>query len=113
MNQFTFSGRLTNDPETKRVGDKTLTKFSIAVKRSYSKEVDFMDIETWAKTAENCANFLSKGSHVLVQGRIEKRSYENKEGKKIATTNFVGESVEFLNKVEKKETVPADEEEYF
>lgn len=108
-----MSGRLTNEPDSKKIGDKMLTKFSLAVKRGYGKDVDFIDIETWGKPAENCANFLSKGSLVLVKGRVEKRAYESKEGKKITTVNFVGEEVEFMNKMEKKETVPADEEEYF
>ena len=113
MNQFIMSGRLTNEPETKEVAGKALTKFSLAVKRQYGKEVDFIDIETWSKTAENCANFLSKGSLVLVRGRIEKRAYEAKDGRKITTFSFIGEDVEFMNKVEKKQSVPADDEDYF
>jgi single-strand DNA-binding protein len=113
MNQFMMSGRLTNDPETKQVGDKVLTKFSIAVKRQFGKEVDFIDIETWGKTAQNCANFISKGSLVLVNGRVEKRSFEAKDGRKITTFSFIASEVEFMNKIEKKETVPADDEEYF
>lgn len=114
MNQFVFSGRLTADPQTKKVGEHTLTEFSIAVKRGYGKEVDFFDIQTWRVTAENCAKFLSKGSSVIVMGKVQKRSYENKEGKKVWVTDYIGDNVEFTSIAERKETVPAgDEEEYF
>jgi single-strand DNA-binding protein len=109
MNRFTFTGRLTAEPEHKMVGENDLTKFSIAVGREMSKEVDFMDITTWRKTAKNCASYLSKGSHVLVEGRIEKRSYESKEGKKMTVIDFIGERVEFLNRIEKKQDVIDDD----
>jgi single-strand DNA-binding protein len=111
MNKFMAIGRLTSDPESKTLKDDLVTTtFSIAVEREGSKEVDFLDIVTWRKTAENCAKFLSKGSLVFVEGRVQKRSYENKEGKKVYVTDIIADKVKFLNKVEKKQT---EEEDYF
>lgn len=114
MNKFIMSGRLTADPETKKLGEHTCTTFSIAVKRGYSKDVDFFDITTWRTTAENCAKFLSKGASVIVMGKVQKRNYENKEGKKVWVFDFIGDEVEFTSTAERKETVPpSEEEEYF
>lgn len=110
MNKFIFVGRLTKDPETKQVSETmNKTEFSIAVDREGTKEVDFIDIITWGKTAENCAKFIAKGSLVLCEGRVQKRKYENKEGKTVNVTDFVADKVKFLNRVEKKEEVSSSE----
>jgi single-strand DNA-binding protein len=110
MNKFVFTGRLTADPETKQVKDMKVTTFSIAVGRGYSKEVDFIDITTWKQTAENCSKFLSKGSMVLCDGRVQKRSYDSKEGKKVYVFDFIADNVEFLNRVEKKQEEVEDDD---
>lgn len=110
MNKFIFSGRLTGDPETKQVKDMTVTTFSIAVKRGFTKEVDYFNITTWKGVAENCAKYVSKGSKVLCEGRVQTRSYENKEGKKVYVTDYVADNVEFeFAKREEKQEVPDDD----
>lgn len=105
MNKFMFTGRLTDEPENKSLKDDLqMTTFSIAVKREGTNDVDYMDITTWRKTAENCAKFLTKGSMVLCEGKVQKRKYE-KDGKSMTVVQFIADKVEFLNKVEKKEEV--------
>ncbi|AQQ54919.1 single-stranded DNA-binding protein [Planococcus lenghuensis] len=75
--------------------------FTLAVNRTFSnaqgeREADFINCVTWRKQAENTANFLKKGSLAGVEGRIQTRSYENNEGKRVYVTEVVADSVQFL-----------------
>ena len=110
MNNVALIGRLTRDPELRYIpGSGTaVTKFSLAVDKNLSKEkkqemesknqhtADFINIVVWGKTAESCANYLVKGRLVAVQGRIQSGSYDDKDGKKVYTTDVVAQNVEFL-----------------
>lgn len=99
MNSVILIGRLVRDPELRFTANgKSVATFSIAVNRTYSKtnEADFFNIVVWGKPAENCANYLSKGRLVGVQGEIQNRSYETKSGEKRYVTEIVASRVEFL-----------------
>lgn len=113
MNNVTLIGRLTNDPELRYISSgSAVSRFRIAVDKGLSREkkqemesknqptADFINIVVWGKPAENCANYLSKGKLVGVQGRIQSGSYDAKDGTKRYTTDVVASSVEFLEKVD-------------
>ena len=105
MNNVVFIGRLTKDPELRfTASGKAVATFSIAVNRPFSKnnEADFFNIVVWNKAGENCANYLAKGRLVGIQGRLQNRSYENKEGRTVYITEVVANEVEFLEWGDKK-----------
>lgn len=103
LNHVILIGRLTKDPELKYTPSGTaVASFTLAVDRfrknaDGEKEADFIPIIAWQKQAENCAEYLRKGSLAAVDGRINVRSYEDKEGKKRWVTEVVAEAVKFLS----------------
>lgn len=104
MNSVTLVGRLTRDPELRFTGTgKAVATFTLAINRTFSRsdEADFINIVTWQKTAENCANYLSKGQQVAVNGRIQSRTYDDKDGKRVYVTEVVANEVEFLERKDK------------
>lgn len=116
INNTVLIGRLTREPELRFIpGSGTaVTKFNVAVNRDLSKEkkaeaeakglptADFINIVVWGKMAENCANYLSKGKLVGIQGRIQSGSYD-KDGTRVYTTDVVANNVEFLEFGDKKQ----------
>lgn len=109
MNNVVLIGRLCGDPVLRHLPNGTATtSFTLAVDRGLSKEkkqeaeaknqptADFIRIVVWGKSAENCANYLVKGRLVAVQGRIQTGSYDDKDGKRVYTTDVVASNVEFL-----------------
>lgn len=107
MNTVIMIGRLTKDPELRYIPNsgKAVANFDIAVDRPFSKkkETDFFKVQVWGKMAENCANYLAKGSQAGIRGRIQNRSYEV-DGQKRYATEIIAEEVQFLGtKGEKKE----------
>lgn len=105
LNKVFLLGNLTRDPELRYTAQGTaVANFSIAVNRSYKasdgefkKEVNFFKIVVWGKTGENCSNYLSKGRPVLVEGRLQNRSYETQDGQKRTITEIVADNVQFLS----------------
>ncbi|OPJ55436.1 single-stranded DNA-binding protein [Alkalithermobacter paradoxus] len=104
MNNVVLVGRLTKDPELRYIpGSGTaVATFSIAVDREFAnkegkREADFLNIEVWNKPAENCANYLSKGSLVGIQGSIRVDSYETQNGEKRTATKIRASRVQFLD----------------
>lgn len=100
MNNVVLIGRLARDPELRYTGTgKAVTTLTVAVNRGFGKDndADFIPVVVWEKQAENCANYLTKGSQVGVQGRIQVRSYEAQNGEKRYVTEVVGNQVEFLS----------------
>ncbi|WP_340701378.1 single-stranded DNA-binding protein [Brevibacillus borstelensis] len=103
MNKVILIGHLARDPEMRYTPNAiAVTTFTLAVNRPKSKDgmeqqPDWINCVVWQKTAENCANYLRKGSKVLVEGRIQTRSFDDKEGKKRYVTEVVGENVQFLS----------------
>ena len=106
MNTVIMIGRLTKDPELRYIPNsgKAVANFDIAVDRPFSKEkeTDFFKVQVWGKMAENCANYLAKGSQAGIRGRIQNRSYEV-DGQKRYATEIIAEEVQFLGTKEKKE----------
>lgn len=103
MNKWIGIGRLTADP-TLRYSQQgiAVASFTLAVNRMRTnaqgeREADFIPIVVWQKQAENCANYLTKGSLVAVEGRLQVRSYDGKDGKRWVT-EVVAENVRFLDK---------------
>ncbi|MBS4534411.1 single-stranded DNA-binding protein [Clostridium sp. D2Q-14] len=110
MNKVVLIGRLTADPELRFLpGNGTaVSTFNLAVDKNLSKEkrqeleqqgkptADFPRIVVWGRQAENCANYLSKGRLVAIDGRIQTGSYENSQGQRVYTTEVVAERVQFL-----------------
>lgn len=98
LNKVFLLGNLTRDPELRQTpSDASVCNFSIAVNEGFGdkKKVNFFNVQTWQKTAEACAKYLSKGRLVLVEGRLQNRSYE-KDGQKRTVTEIVAENVQFM-----------------
>ena len=102
MNKVFLIGRLTRDPELRYTGNNTaVATFSLAVNRNFSnqqgeREADFINIVVWRKQAENVKNYLTQGSQVAIDGRIQTRSYDDNNGQKRYVTEVVADNVEFL-----------------
>lgn len=98
MNKVILKGNLVANPESREVGqNKTaLTKFRVAV-NDFKKTV-YVDVETWEKTAKNCEQYLTKGSPILLEGRLNLDEWET-DGKKRSRITVVASNVEFLGKL--------------
>ena len=102
MNKCQFLGRLTKDPEVRCTANTNtqVTSFSIAVNRKYNNEeakADFFNITAFGKTAEFCGKYFSKGQQVLVEGRIQNRTWEDEKGNKRYATDFIVEDTYFAD----------------
>lgn len=101
MNKVILCGRLVRDPEIRTTqSGKMTTGFTLAVDRytSGKKEADFISIVTWEKLAEACGNSLYKGSRALVEGRLQIRSFDGKDGQKRWVTEVIAQAVEFMDR---------------
>ncbi|WP_302469430.1 single-stranded DNA-binding protein [Weizmannia sp. WK01] len=102
INPVVLTGRLTADPVLRYTpSGVAVTTFTLAVNRTFSvqsgkKEADFVSVIAWRKIAENIANYLSKGNLIGVDGRLQTRSYEDNNGKRVFVTEVVSEHVCFL-----------------
>ena len=99
MNKCTLTGRLTKDVEVRSTSSgKSVASFTLAVNQGFGKDAkaDFIPCIAWEKWAENSAKYLAKGSLVLVEGRIQTRSYESNGQKRNVTEVVVG-YMEFLS----------------
>ena len=102
MNKVILVGNLTRDPElTETPSGVAVCRFSIAVSRDYAsadgtRETDFFNITVWRGRAENCGKYLKKGNKVAVVGRLQNRSYDDKDGNKRYVTDIIADEVEFL-----------------
>ncbi|GAB0281741.1 single-stranded DNA-binding protein [Staphylococcus pseudintermedius] len=102
INRVVLVGRLTKDPEfrTTQSGVEVAT-FTLAVNRNYKnkngeQQADFINCIVFRKQAENVNNYLNKGNLAGVDGRLQSRSYENQEGRRVFVTEVVCDSVQFL-----------------
>ncbi|GAE34427.1 single-stranded DNA-binding protein [Halalkalibacter akibai] len=102
LNRVVLVGRLTRDPELRYTPNGVaVANFTLAVNRTFSnqqgeRDADFINCVIWRKPAENVANYLKKGSLAGVDGKIQTRSYDNNEGKRVFITEVVADSVQFL-----------------
>lgn len=100
MNKIFLSGRLTKDPEVRySQNGNAYTRVGVAVDRPFSKEkeVDFFNLVAFGKTAEFLGKWFSKGSKLLVEGRVQIENYEDKEGNQRKDVSVVVENVEFAD----------------
>ena len=97
LNKAILNGRLTKAPELKQTNSgKSVCGFTIAVDRSRDREkTDFIPIVAWGKTAEFVNQWFGKGDLITIVGRIEVRSYEDKNGNKRTATEIIAEEVLF------------------
>ena len=102
MNKVFLIGRLTRDPELRYTGNNTaVASFALAVQRNFAnqqgeREADFFNITVWRKQAENVKNYLTQGSQVAIEGRLQTRSYDDSNGQKRYVTEVVADNVEFI-----------------
>jgi len=117
MNKVILIGRLTRDPELKTTTTGvSVTTFSIAVERNYvneetgQRDADFINCLSWRKQAENIARYCSKGSQIALEGRIQVRSYDDRDGNRRFVTEVVADNVTFLTPKKKEEVEEQQEE---
>ncbi|WP_414054633.1 single-stranded DNA-binding protein [Macrococcus equi] len=102
LNRVVLVGRLTKDPEYRVTpSGVSVATFTLAVNRTFTnaqgeRQADFINCVVFRKQAENVNNFLSKGSLAGVDGRLQSRSYDNQEGRRVYVTEVVCDSVQFL-----------------
>ena len=104
MNQVTLIGRLTRDVELRYIAGsgQAVANFSLAVDREFvdkdgKRGTDFIDIQVWGKSAENCANYIGKGSLVAVRGSIRVDTYQNQQGENRRSFRINADRVQFLD----------------
>lgn len=114
FNKVILIGNLTADPELQYTASGTArAKFRIAVNRKYKdnsgqlhEDVTFVPIVAWETQAENCANYLSKGQSVAVEGRLRIYSFTDEEGKEVRWFEVVAHNVQFLGGPPRAESEP-------
>jgi single-strand DNA-binding protein len=105
LNKVLLIGNLTRDPELRYTPNGTaVSSFGLAVNRKYKKDEEwvddvlYVDIVSFGKQAENCTEYLSKGSPVFIEGRLQWRSWEGEDGQKRSKHEVVASSIQFLSK---------------
>ena len=104
MNKIVILGRLTKDPDVKYVASgKAVATFTMAVDRPFlgqdgKREADFIPVVIWGKTAEMVGNSCAKGHRLLVEGRLQIRSYDGKDGNRHWVTEIIANNVEFVER---------------
>ena len=111
MQKFIATGNLTKDLELRYTKDnKPVIETTLAVRRGFTDETDFITIQVWNKQAENLAKYCGKGSKILVEGEIRVTSYKNKEDKTIYKTYVMVNNVEYLESKPKQKEEEKKEE---
>lgn len=108
MNKIVIMGRLTKQPEVRYTpSQKVVASIVLAVDRPFTgadgkREADFIPVVIWGKTAELVGNSCAKGHRLLVEGRLQIRNFDAKDGTKHWVTEVVANSVEFIERKEQK-----------
>lgn len=108
MNHITLFGRLTKDPEIRyTTNQKVVATFTLAVDRPFTgidgkKEADFIPCVVWGKPAELIGNSCAKGHRLLVEGRLQIRNYEGKDGVKKFVAEVIVSGFDFIERKEPK-----------
>jgi len=105
LNKILIIGNLTKDPELRYTPQGTaVCNLRLASNHKYKsgeelkEETCFITVVVWGKRAENCNQYLKKGSPVFIEGRLQSRSWENAQGVKQYATEIVAEDVQFINR---------------
>jgi single-strand DNA-binding protein len=104
LNKVLLMGNITRDPELRYIpSGSAVTTFTLAMNRVYKlqngekkEEVTFVRVVVWGKQAENCKEYLSKGSPVFVEGRIQSRTWDGPDGQKRNATEVIASNIQFL-----------------
>lgn len=104
LNKCMIIGNLGADPEMRYTANgNAVTTFRVATSRSYNsaegerrEETEWFSVVTWNRLAETCAQYLTKGRQVYVEGRMQTRSWEGQDGQKRYRTELIAETVKFL-----------------
>jgi single-strand DNA-binding protein len=119
VNKWVGIGRLGRDPETKFLNDgSAVTNFSIAIDESYKnkdgekvQKTEWVNIVTYRKLAEICGNYLAKGKLVFIEGKLQTRTWEDKDGNKRSSTEIVANDMKMLDgKATGKQEQPRSDE---
>ena len=100
FNRVVLAGNLTRDPELRFTNDGIpVCSFGLAVNRvrSRSEEVDFFDISAWRELGETIANYKKKGDPILLEGRLQYRTWEAQDGSKRSKVDVVADNIQFLS----------------
>lgn len=102
MNLLFIIGNLTKEPEKVDGVSSTLCKLNVAVNENFTKEdgtrpVQYFNVTVWNKLGDNCLKYLKKGSKVGILGKIQNRSWEDKDGNKRYAQEIVASEIEFLS----------------
>lgn len=115
LNHVVIMGRLTRDPELRRTGSGVaVTSFTVAVDRDFGnkdsgeKETDFIDCVAWRQTGEFVSKYFTKGRMAVVPGRLQIRSWTDKDGNKRRTAEVIADNVYFGDS-KKEESAPSDQ----
>lgn len=116
LNKVMIIGNLGADPEMRYMADGTaMTSFRVAASRNWTgadgerkEETEWFSVAAWRKLAEQCSQFLQKGSKVYVEGRLHTRSWDTPEGEKRYRTEVVAETVQFLDRAAGGTPFPGD-----
>ena len=112
MNKIILIGNLTRDPESGSTNSGVnFTRFQIAVNRPFTnaegeRVADYFDVIAWRQLAERCAKYLFKGNKVGINGNVQRRQYEDRDGIKRMTFDVVADEVEFLTPRTTQDTAP-------
>ncbi len=101
FNRVILAGNLTRDPELRFTNDGIpVCSFGLAVNRvrSRNEEVDFFDVSAWRELGETIANYKKKGDPILVEGRLQYRTWEGQDGSKRSKVDVVADTVQFLGR---------------
>lgn len=115
LNHVVVMGRLTRDPELRRTqSGAAVTSFSIAVERDFKgqdgeKVTDFFDVTAWRNTAEFVSRYFSKGRMVVVDGRLQSRKWEDRDGNRRTSIEIVADSCYFGDSKKESSAPPPSE----
>ena len=124
LNKVLLIGNLTRDPELRYIpSGSAVATFTVAVNRVYKdqsgekkEQTSFIRVVVWGRRAEVCGEYLSKGSPVFVEGRLQSRDWETQEGQKRSTVEVVADNIQFLRGANskgaqgQKQALPAGED---
>lgn len=115
LNRIVLMGRLTRDPELRHTGNGTaVASFSLAVERDFKDKssgqrvTDFIDVVAWRQTGEFVSNYFTKGRQAIVEGRLQMREWQDRDGNKRRTAEVVADNVYFADSNKREESQTAE-----
>lgn len=108
LNSVALVGRLVTDPETKKLDNTTVANFSLANNSEYKNQVhpSFFECVAWGKLGEIIAQYCKKGKRIGIKGRLQQRSWTDKEGNKRYKIEVVVEDFQFLDNKDSNDEIP-------